>query len=347
MMIVQLVLILLIFLVVPYFVGGLAELCLPAWKNSVAFRLLSGYMIAFAVFELLALPALFLKWPMHSLTISYGVVMVVLTAVSLIFCRKCVVTALRETAASFSKIKKQALYILAVGLIVLQVVFVTTHTHIDDDDAFYVGSAETAVVTDTVMEVNPYTGELYDSVPVRYAFSPFMNWNAALSQMTGMKPVTLAHTVMPIFFIMLSYLVYALFGRWLSEKKAINEGLFMLITTVVLGFSGYSVYTQGTFMLTRISQGKALLAACLLPAVLWYALMVIEKGLAKRDMILFFVLMTACSLVSQMGIMLGVIVFGAVMILLAIEKKSLRPIIFAIPCCLVNIICSAAYVLMR
>ena len=58
-------------------------------------------------------------------------------------------------------------------LILFQLVVVVLYAHMDEDDAFYVGTATTAVETDSLYAYNPYTGAAYNVLPSRYILSPF------------------------------------------------------------------------------------------------------------------------------------------------------------------------------
>lgn len=347
MIILQLMACIIFFLLIPYLVGGLAAFFLPM-EDSLPFRMVSGYVMEFALFQLIALPGIFLSMPLHLLVIICGVILAGLSVLSLFLHKKKTLTVLINSFAVFRNVRKNGWLILVILLIAAQTAFVVTHTHIDDDDAFYVASSETSVTTDTLMTYNPYTGEAYHKLPVRYLFSPFMNWTASTAVITGIKPAIICHTVLPAVLIPLAYMVYYLWARFLKKRRlGLDTGLFMLFVFLIFSFSGYSVYSQGMFMLVRIWQGKAILAAILLPAVLWYALTFFEKGLEKKDYLWFFVLMTACCLVSQMGIMLGAMALGMAFIGYAILQKRILPIAGCLLSCVCNIACAAGYILMK
>lgn len=338
-------------LIMPLMIGGFITLIIPQ-RDSLSLRLLSGYIIAFAVFDLLVLPSIFLKLTLGLFSKLFFVVMILLSLTGFIIGRKTTLSLIKEAVSTVFNIKKQAFLLLAMLLILGQTIYVASSTHIDDDDAFYVATAETAVASDTLMEIDPYTGEAYTELPARYMLSPVMIWNAAISKITHTPPVITAHTILPCIFIPLSYMVYYLFADLLERRKKIkNKGLFLLLVTIIFAFSGYSVYSQGTFLLTRIWQGKAMLAAFLLPAVLLYLMMFFEAGLTKKTYIWMFFVMTACCLVSEMGIMLGMIAYGAAIIVYLTEKRSLKPMITCLlGClagCLVNIICAVAYIILK
>ena len=81
-------------------------------------------------------------------------------------------------------------------LILIQLVVVVLYAHMDEDDAFYVGTATTAVETDTLYAYNPYTGAAYNVLPSRYILSPFPAFLAVTSRLCGgLHPAIVAHTV--------------------------------------------------------------------------------------------------------------------------------------------------------
>ena len=347
MIINQIVICILIFLILPYLVGGLATFFMPK-EDSFAFRMVSGYFIEFALFELIALPGIFLSISLHLLIIIYGAVLAVLVILSLILCKLNTFTILKNTFAIFKDFRKNALLIAVMAMVVVQTIFISTQTHIDNDDAFYVASAETSVTTDTIMKYDPYTGELYDKLPKRYVFSPFMSWNAVVSEVTDIKPAVMAHVIFPLALIPLAYMVYYLWFRMLQRKKEnLSPGLGLFFVFLIFSFSGYSVFSQGRFLLTRIWQGKAVLAGILLPAVLYYAVYLLKRKFELKNYIWFFVMMTACSMVSQMGIMLGAIMLGICFLIYTFEKKRVTPLLGYLLSCICNLICMAGYLIMK
>ena len=79
------------------------------------------------------------------------------------------------------------------------------YLHIDEDDAFYVGAASTAVATDTIFSINPYTGAEYAKLPSRYVLSPFFSFTAFLSKISHVHPAVTAHVVLAAVLILTSY----------------------------------------------------------------------------------------------------------------------------------------------
>lgn len=93
--------------------------------------------------------------------------------------------------------------------------------HMDADDCFYVATATTDVYTDTIFEVDSYTGTAYRALPRRYVLSPFPVFLAVVSQLSGrLHPAVMAHMVFPAVFLSMAYMVQAVLAKnGFPEKK--------------------------------------------------------------------------------------------------------------------------------
>ncbi|MBQ4531015.1 MAG: hypothetical protein IJA36_10475 [Lachnospiraceae bacterium] len=258
---------------------------------------------------------------------------------------KRVITALKKTIRGVPQ--KHWSLLVTVFLLFIQVIFVAKSNLGDLDDAFFVATAETAVATDTLMEFSPYTGEAYEKIPTRYILSPFPLFIAVASQLIGVKPVTMAHTFLPVCLIPLAYAVYYMIGCRMFHGRKREQGFFMLLLNCVMIFSGYSVCTTGVFLYTRIWQGKAILAAILLPFVFYWGVSIYTRPKLKGEWGMILLTMLACCMVSSMGIMLSAIMMGIMGIIQWYQKKdfiSLRRMFY---CCIPNIIYAGIYILIR
>ncbi len=165
------VLILLWFAVVPYFVGLLFTGRMKKNRDSFLLALLCGYGGMFALFEIMALPMIFARFPFHILKYAYGMVMLAVAIFSLAVNRK----RLRQTTIDRLRRAKHLPWpcILALVLIGIQVGIYVVGMATDLDDAFYVATAGTTIETDTMFRYNAYTGNLLKEMPSRYVLSPF------------------------------------------------------------------------------------------------------------------------------------------------------------------------------
>lgn len=331
--------------VVPFLVGMMYTRFVKEEKNNILLNVSAGYIIAFGSFELFALPMIRMGATLSSLVLLYGGFIIMISVASAILHWKRIIKAVSD---AFYVVRHLSLSIwMWLAMVCLQIFIYIRYAYSDADDAFYIASANTSLATNTIFAVNPYTGAEYATLPSRYVLSPFHAFIAVLSKATGVHPAILAHSVMMIVFMLLAYAVYLLMARILLDKNLERIGFFMILLTALFVFSGYSERTSGLFFLIRLWQGKAIVAGVLLPFVLYLFLRLFFLEENRADWILLFFTMSACSMVSSMGIMLGAISVGIYGILLAVKKLKIRYLFYAGAACTVNIVCSLMYLLIR
>ena len=160
-------------------------------------------------------------------------------------------------------------FCIAILLILLQIAVCSLMAHMDADDCFYVATATTDVYTDTIFEVDPYTGTAYRVLPRRYVLSPFPVFLAVVSQLSGrLHPAVMAHMVFPAVFLSMAYMVQAVLAKkWFpGEKKA--QGIYLLLAACICSFSRLFCLQCGKLSDGSYLAGKAVLASVLLPYLL-------------------------------------------------------------------------------
>lgn len=305
---------------------------------------LTGYLFIFAATELLTVPLLFADQPLHVLVICYAAVMCIATAAGLFSMKK------RGFSTWFptkEKLQDTSLFFwMAVLLIALQVFVVVRYAHLDADDALYVAASTTAIHEDSIFHVNSYTGLAYRELPRRYILSPFPIFLAVISQLVGgLHAAITAHTIFPAVFLPASYLaLYQLVKKWFAKDKD-ARGIFLFLAAVLFWFSAYSTYNSGSFQMIRIWQGKALLAAFMLPLVIWLSLSIIMKEKPEYSWLLYGMANLGACLLTSVGIILTPIMMGCFTLIATIHFKSLRRMAAGLLCCLPSVICGVAYIM--
>ena len=333
--------------IVVFLVFELLGMLCTAWqkeKNSIALNFVAGLFISFALFEVLAIPCIFTNQKFHVFVILYAGGLLILSILSLGLNYKKIAEAFRGLKGASFKIPP--VLVAAILLILLEMFMYVHYTHIDDDDAFYVATAVTTLEEDSMFQVNPYTGDAYESFPMRYVLSPFPIWNAFVSQVFGVHPTILAHNILPVIFVAAAFAIYYLIGMELLEQDRRKTGYFLVFCTFLQMFSAYTTHPQGMVYLVRLWQGKAVLASVLLPACFYLAIRLFWRERGRRDWILCLLLMISCCMVSSMGIMLGAISMGILGLLYGICKKSLKNLLFTALCCVPNLLLAGIYLLM-
>ena len=355
-------------LVVPCLAG---EFYFRREKRTCSEYLLAGYTLLFAITELLSLIMIFTKQPLHLLTATYGVtagVLAFLGVWSLYKKRqketgKCAGTYCSKRAEESDVFKPQignssglksflqkngiSPELVVAGILILfQLVVVVLYAHMDEDDAFYVGTATTAGETDSLYAYNPYTGAAYNVLPSRYILSPFPAFLAVTSRLCGgLHPAIVAHTVFPAVFVFLAYVVLFQYSRIFFKGKAGEQGIFMILCAVILWFCGYSVYNSEIFTMGRIWQGKAVLAGVFLPFLFLLCMEIFMQEKPEYPWSLAFLANGACCLFSSMGIMLAPLLMGVFALLSLVKFRDGRRFLKSVVCCLPSLILGVVYIL--
>lgn len=329
----------------PFLLGLLYTRFVEEEQDNLLLQMAAGYIIIFGLFELLALPMIWLRCSLSLLTGVYIGILFVAAVLSLVLSFKRI---LRIILGTVQAVRRFTLCIWAELVLILgQVGIYIRYQYSNADDAFFVASATTSLATNTIFAYNPYTGTAYEKLPSRYVLSPFHAFNAVISKVTDTHPAIMAHMIFMIVFLLLAYAVYTLLGRALFSGNMEKTGYFLVVLSGLHIFAAYSERTSGLFLLIRLWQGKAVLAGILLPMILYLAIRIFMLEGKRADWILLLLLMCACCMVSSMGIMLGAIMLGILGLLFAFKNKSFKILFYTVLCCLPNLLCAGIYLLIK
>jgi hypothetical protein len=314
-----------------------------ASQDSLMCCYIQGVITMWAIFQIVVIPLVFLKRSLTFLVWAYMITIAIVCLVSLITAGKAMILLLRNKVKHIKAIPWQL--IVAILLILFQTYMLTAKMHIDDDDAFYVAASTTAIETDSIFRYHPYTGLPFDKPPSRYILSQFFSFIALLAKVTGFHPTVISHTLMPMLLIPMAYMVYALIGSRLFGNKKSAIGNFLIFVSLLQMFSAYSIYTTGVFTLSRIWQGKAVLAGILLPALFYFAIETFVRESSKQRWLGLLMLMFACCLASSMGVFLGALMLLMIALVLSVQKRQAKILWYSLLCCLPNLLYAGLYLM--
>ncbi len=224
------------------------------------------------------------------------------------------------------------LWVLFGLLVLVQLIMAFTFASFDGDDAYYVVESVLAVQTDTMNTILPYTGGS-TTLDIRHALAVITMWIAFVAKISGVHATILAHTLLPLFLIPFTYIIYIEIGRMLFRRNPNKLPMFMIIIAVFQMFGHTSISTAETFFLTRTWQGKSMLANVAIPLILWLFLWIGEdleredrQNLSNINKIAPWILMIlvnmASGVFSSLGVMLGGILIGACTLVLLIRYRK-------------------------
>ncbi len=262
-------------LAVPFCMGLLFLPLLKKSQRTPGVALIAGYILQFFILELVGIPVvLFVVYNGFSTFIKCYTPALVLCALSGIW-----VTYLKGKKGyelnfrGFSRLKEYSLegkimLVLFLGVVGFQLYMSFTRASFDGDDAYYGVQAVIAQQMDTLYRINPYTGRS-SPLDVRHALALFSVWEAYVGSMSGVHATIMAHSVVPLVLIPVTYVLYYQTGRILFRKKKELLPMFMVLMALWQMFGAVSIYTPETFFLTRTWQGKSFAGNFVIPAVLW------------------------------------------------------------------------------
>lgn len=335
MIIMKLLITILCLIVLPELLGLLILKFWDKQKNNILLGLVIGYIIEFTVAQIFTVPMIFLKTSYKCLLITYTAVLLILAVISIILNFKRFKDIFWDIIDVLLTIPK-TLTIICLVLIVFQMyMYVGTNTHIDDDDAYYVGTATTSVQTNTLFKYSPTTGELSgEHNDLRYKLGPFPVYYAIVSSWINIHPAIVAHCVLPIIFIIIVYSIYALLGYELFNKDLKNTIIFMLLFCFLNLFGNYSIRTTFSFLLFRIWQGKAILCNIIIPLIFYMFLSEEKKEDELITKITLFLVVWAGVFTTTMGVAFPSIVIGVLGLLYGAYNKSIKSIFKHFLCCI-------------
>ncbi len=341
-------------LIIPFGLGLLPAALLREEERKVGTIFLTGYLLLFALFELIGIPVVILKvYHGYSLLVFlFAVTTVVLAALGAGYTMLMRQKGYRLTLGIKTDMKKYSLedllfWILFLLVVAFQMYMSFTRASFDGDDSYYVVQGVIAQQTDTLYRINPYTG-ISMPLDVRHALALIPIWQAFIGTMSRFHVTIVTHSIVPLVLLPLTYLTYFKIGQKLFEEKKDRLPVFMILMALFQMFGNVSIYTNETFLLTRTWQGKSVAGNFILPAIFWIFLCLFEKGTTehkKREELGYFLLLAALNLAagvsSSLAVMLSALLIMGLAFLFTIKERKFSILVKAGLSC----IPSAAYVL--
>ena len=341
-------------LVVPAWIGNCFLSVEKPYKN-IVFRWISGQMLLWAGFQVICVPVILREGRLWMVTLGYSLyILALLVCATILWLRQ--PRSLKPLRTE--KPEKPVLFLWAVFgiLLLVQLVLTVMMVYNDGDDAYYVAISSAAAESGKMYQKIPYTG-MNTELDVRHGLAPFPIWIAWLSQMTGIRAVIVAKTLLPIALISMTYGIFYLLGKRVlfagngGARKAWSLPAFLICTEVLVLFGDYSFYTVENFMIARSRQGKAALGSILIP-MLFFLLLTLFRRIQEQQKIpfAFWVLLTAvmtcCCLASTMGALLACMLVGTAGICGAVSYKRWKILLPLAVCCIPCIVYAGMYLLL-
>ena len=295
--------------------------------------LLAGFFLYHAVFQVIALPFMFLQKTLSLLAAFWGA-----AAAAVILWsawrsgRLWVRTAGERLRGLFGKDRWGWAALLLTGVLVL----VSSLIYVSFWDAtYYVGQVSFSVYTDTINQIDPLSGRFLESFDLKHCLATYHVNDAVICRLFGIHPLIETKTVMVIAVMILTSLVYYRIGLKLFHGRKSSVTIFLFFV-FVLHLWTYSAYTGAGFLLFRTYEGKAVTANLSIPAILCL-LLDLYGGRESRQtwMFLLITVWGAAAIASSAMFLLPAMLAAGLIPLAAIRRQPAvlgRMVLVMLPC---------------
>lgn len=279
-------------LVIPFCIGLLPSNFISERKVNPGVIMLAGYMLMWAVFEVITIPAvIWIQNENFYFVLRWFMIISILLAIAGLFIwytswrkrKKLKIRFQLPNIASFKHgLEAKIEWLIFFVILVFQLYMSVTRVSFDGDDAYYVVHSVMAQQSGTMYKFLPYTGWT-TSLDIRHALAVFPMWIAFVAVKANIHATIVSHVIMPLLLIPLSYLIYYEIAKVLFASRRENIPVFMIIMGMFQMFGNVSIYTNETFFLTRTWQGKAVVCSVIIPMMFLLLLWIFDKESEDRE----------------------------------------------------------------
>ncbi len=307
-------------------------------------RYIIGFTAVQALFFLVYIPAILMGWSSRSLTVVAAIVISLagFAGSSLRYCKakdKKALVALKKPDLGYFK---NPYFDIALVIVIYQVIrYIVKQPHIYGDDVSYITMITDFVDTNAIY-VKTWAGQV-DPTPLseinfKYAFTSYYPFMGMISLLTGLHPLILCKTVIPVFYVPIHYLIIFRIGKHLfgGEKdvktQISKQSVFMFFYVLLIEFGQISYYTISRRLMIWVWNSKSDCFCLLLIPLFFYCYLLLteqeetEKILGKTKLIyrqmLITIIAVACNSSTLMGLIMSAIVMGIWYVIAAVRLKS-------------------------
>ncbi len=330
-----------VLLIMPLFVGHSFSILLKR-KKSIPEYYVFGLTFLFAVMEVICVPAImnFKSFTFVYYFLFWFIIIFSLIGVVIRIIRK-------DFDFDFPDLEdiKYLRVIFTIGVVIFCMYFLRLtiiYQNVNDDDSRFVVVSVDMLEYDKMYLNNPATGEDIPNFILtedhKDVVSPWGVYIAALSKFTGIKVVTMAHSIMDLaLYIYVMCAWWLLAGRMLKKENAIMQGSFLVLILLMAMYGNDRgdglINTVFMKFLYRLWQGKAVLASAGIP-IMYISMFDYYKKNSIYNAIPIFVTNLAMCFMSANGIVIAPImigVFAVIYSLLQFKWHTLLILLFTIP----------------
>ena len=345
----------LLLILAPFGTGLIINRYMDEENRSFGVTYVAGFLTLLATFQLIAVPIVFINpWGFETIVDIFTVVTTLFTGMGIVitmhYWRRVGRIFYKQSCWKERSKTVQIQWILVFVLIGLQLFMAVTHASFDGDDAFYVVQSVITDETNTLYRILPYTGGS-TRLDMRHAMAVFPLWIAYIARMTGIHATIISHTVLPLFLITLTYMIYYEIGKKLWKEKAEQLPSYMIFVCLLQIFGNVSIYNNATFLLMRTWQGKSMLANVIIPGIFMVLIWLFDGEAEKRRQrggmwFLLVMINIAAAMMSTASVFLNSFLIAVMAVVFSLQEKNIKIFFKMSACCIPCVVYALLYVLL-
>lgn len=355
-MVIQGIVVCCLLIVLPIILGmGIVDLCeLGNWKmiTKLIFCYIMGNIVQWALFQLITVPLVLMRTQFDVVIIIWSFAIAVCTIIviwRIVKNKKNHENDRRKTSPKCKDIQLVVAVLVMTILIGMQCYIYIMYMHIDDDDSRYIVNALEAYENNIMFLKNPATGEYMGTWVGELAkdvISPWTMYIALIAKMCRIHPAVLAHTVLPSFLLLMSYGSIWLIGDAVFDGNKVLNSVIVSITAIINMYFTSSVRTQSYMTLTRIWQGKAVVASVIIPFILALLIHIYKDDIKYIYGLLTITCIGGC-LLSGVGIFFSGIMIGVYGTYYNAIKRQYKNLLKVMVVCAPSVVYCLAYMIVK
>ncbi|MFA9376824.1 MAG: DUF6077 domain-containing protein [Lachnotalea sp.] len=309
-----------VFFIIAIVVGSVPIRLMKDQSSGLLKAIVYGNIMMLVIFEIIVIPMTIMGQSLTRLTQVWCIVIVTISIIAAITAKGYlakVIKRIPERCRSLTYLDGVVLVLIFVQMFIC-VEFIFLHAN----DAYYVGMATTTLESDSLLKFSPYTGAAVQWSDYKYhmiASLPIF-W-AMLAKLFQVSGAFMCHSVVPMLFIPLGYIVYREIGLVLFKKDKRNVNIFLIIICITNMFIGKNYASSYEMLSTCIWQGGSFLYNIVLPGIFCFEFKYLRKNGKISDLVMVLaMILVGAMTVPITGGVLSVLLVLVLALSFAIDK---------------------------
>ena len=319
-MIIKAIGVLLLDIAIYYIIGtAITERFKNRIKRNVAFQTVIGFIVYQIIFQICAIPFIWLKRSLTELTFVWTALITVIIIVAAVKARK----RIPEDFCLVKRILKEHRLLMGITIIAVLIVcwYTTLNGELNDDSLYYIGVVNTTVTTDTMFQYNAYTGVAMPSHYFRRVLVTFEINAEVVCRILGVHPIIIMRIFRGNLNVILTALTIALIGTtvFCNEKTVEKSAILVCVSMALYFIADSTMYSNATFFLTRTYEGKAYAGNVLIYFMIYLCICLMQTK-KKTYLLLIGLLIWGCSAISSTAAMVSIAGAGTMLLAYLISR---------------------------